>query len=401
MNPLVGIKGSKMDINILRYLIEEIYSLKFLKDTQALAKKEDSEPESFPVFVGKFLINKYPKKSNLDQQTINILTSIDYYSRTLKDVKLFSKFLSEEYDADDLIFYLFVRSCIEKELKFFFLEKAKENVRNSNNAYNDLISNEVYVPVKSCKKIGVSIFGNDEVELLNAFLEKINQLATTESLNNKKTMVKATSIMSFSVEDYHQSRGDTSGQVSSFVNEDELIDMQNGDNLRDKNQNIIMNGQRSNEFKNILIKAKADKCQNETEKKNAIKKILNDYSKEKEIDNYFKKLLNSNPIFDSVTDKMAKSIENVKEMTLKKISVIINLIFSQEKKTFLSFLKLKDSDSKGTKQFTTLIETLEKMLKTEKLSELDEGIVIFFIRTIFDIPEFNIQISKLLLKNIE
>ena len=92
MNPLVGIKGSKMDINILRYLIEEIYSLKFLKDTQALAKKEDSEPESFPVFVGKFLINKYPKKSNLDQQTINILTSIDYYSRTLKDVKLFSKF---------------------------------------------------------------------------------------------------------------------------------------------------------------------------------------------------------------------------------------------------------------------------------------------------------------------
>ena len=73
----------------------------------------------------------------------------------------------------------------------------------------------------------------------------------------------------------------------------------------------------------------------------------------------------------------------------------------KEKKTFLSFLKLKDSDPKGTKQFTTLIETLEKMLKTEKLSELDEGIVIFFIRTIFDIPEFNIQISKLLLKNIE
>ena len=128
---------------------------------------------------------------------------------------------------------------------------------------------------------------------------------------------------------------------------------------------------------------------------------MNDYTKEKEIDNYFKKLLNSNPIFDSVNDKMAKSIENVKEMTLKKISVIINLVFSQEKKTFLNFLKLKDSDQKGTKNFTSLIEQLDKMIKTQKLNELDEGLVITFIRSVFDIPEFNIQISKLLLKNIE
>ena len=162
-----------------------------------------------------------------------------------------------------------------------------------------------------------------------------------------------------------------------------------------------MNGQRSKEFKNILTRVKADKITGESEKKNAIKKILNDYTKEKEIDNYFKKLLNSNPIFDSVNDKMAKSIENVKEMTLKKISVIINLVFSQEKKTFLNFLKLKDSDQKGTKNFTSLIEQLDKMIKTQKLNELDEGLVITFIRSVFDIPEFNIQISKLLLKNIE
>ena len=396
VNPLVGIKGSKMDINILRYLIEEIYSLKFLKDTQALAKKEEAEPESFPVFVGNFLLNKYQKKSILDQQTINILTSVEFYSRSLKDVKLFSKFLTEEYDADDLIFYLFVRSCIEKELKFFFLEKAKENVRSSSNAYDDLVSNDIYVPVKSCKKIGISIFGTDEEELLNAFLEKISQLADTESLNNKKTMIKAISILGFSVEDYHQSRNDNNdGQVSSFVNEDDYDVGNNNSN------EVVMNGQRSKEFKNILTRVKADKITGESEKKNAIKKILNDYTKEKEIDNYFKKLLNSNPIFDSVNDKMTKSIENVKEMTLKKISVIINLVFSQEKKTFLNFLKLKDSDQKGTKNFTSLIEQLDKMLKTQKLNELDEGLVITFIRSVFDIPEFNIQISKLLLKNIE
>ena len=177
-------------------------------------------------------------------------------------MKLFSKFLTEEYDADDLIFYLFVRSCIEKELKFFFLEKAKENVRSSSNAYDDLVSNDIYVPVKSCKKIGISIFGTDEDELLNAFLDKISQLAETESLNNKKTMIKAISILGFSVEDYHQSRNDNNdGQVSSFVNEDDYDVANNNSN------EIVMNGQRSKEFKNILTRVKADKITGESEKK--------------------------------------------------------------------------------------------------------------------------------------
>lgn len=41
------------------------------------------------------------------------------------------------------------------------------------------------------------------------------------------------------------------------------------------------------------------------------------------------------------------------------------------------------------------------MVKTQKLNELDEGLVKSFIRGIFDVPEFIIQISKLLLKNNE
>jgi hypothetical protein len=38
-----------------------------------------------------------------------------------QEIKIFSKFLNEEYDTDDLIFFLFVRSCIEKEMKIMFL----------------------------------------------------------------------------------------------------------------------------------------------------------------------------------------------------------------------------------------------------------------------------------------
>ena len=54
-----------MDINAMKYMIQEIYSLKFLKDTQALLRKDEKEPKAFPTFVGNFLLNKFSKKEML------------------------------------------------------------------------------------------------------------------------------------------------------------------------------------------------------------------------------------------------------------------------------------------------------------------------------------------------
>jgi len=43
--------------------------------------------------------------------------SVDFHSKDYPEARIFQKFLSEEYDTDDLIFFLFLRSSIEKELK--------------------------------------------------------------------------------------------------------------------------------------------------------------------------------------------------------------------------------------------------------------------------------------------
>ena len=109
-------------------MIQEIYSLKFLKDTQNLFNKDESEPEPFPVFVGNFLINKFPKKASLHKKAVDFMLSLDFYGMKHKDIKVFQQFVTEEYDSDDLIFYLFVRSCIEKELKVFLLLTMKINL---------------------------------------------------------------------------------------------------------------------------------------------------------------------------------------------------------------------------------------------------------------------------------
>ena len=61
VNPNTEEKATKININNLRYIIEEIYSLKFLKETQAILKDEEDN-EDFPNFVGNYFMNKYNKK---------------------------------------------------------------------------------------------------------------------------------------------------------------------------------------------------------------------------------------------------------------------------------------------------------------------------------------------------
>ena len=192
-------KPTKLNLNHLRYTIEEIYSLKFLKETQAILKNEE-ENEDFPIFVGNYFINKYNKKDILDKKILDFTSSINFYSKNYKDIQIFSYFLNEEYDIEDLIFYLFVRSCIEKELKIFFVEKTKEFTNDFNNE-----NNEIFVPIKSCKKIGNLIYGNDK-SLISSFLSVIEKIIKNEHSNTKITMISSSAILNASVEDYHNSR---------------------------------------------------------------------------------------------------------------------------------------------------------------------------------------------------
>lgn len=111
--------------------------------------------------------------------------------------------------------------------------------------------------------------------------------------------------------------------------------------------------------------------------------------------------MNSNPVFDGINESMASTIESVKEITLKKITVMINLIVGQEKSGFLSFLKVKASDSKANKKFLQLHAQLLKLIKVKNLLDINESNLQEFIHNLLNIPEMNIQISKLLLKTIE
>ena len=598
INPAPGIKGTKMNLNAIKYMIQEIYSLKFLKDTQALFNKEDVEPESFPIFVGNFLINKFPKKDTLHKKAIDFMLSLDFYGLKHKDIKVFQQFVTEEYDADDLIFYLFVRSCIEKEQKVFFLEKAKENLGQG--LLYGQEDDDILIPVKKCEKLARAIFGNDEDELMSNFMDNIKKLLETDAADEKKKHLKANAILNMSLANYHNSRGkvdeadeekerDNSDEEkekekkkkskkkrekskekedkkkqkkkeetkkkgeskkknkskhkvdSDEDEEEEKEDRDEEEEVEEKvvtkpptklraqkktnlksatatnkapasakktkpsttstatkssktskvsnpiksstgkstatkssnpnkinppktttnrinttsntggtktSSNSARQGRKASqearenknklnpppnrkapgassvgkrkvntsvgkkpverkaervieqtpEFKKLLNKNRIDKIANESEKLNCLLYIISDYFKLKEIDGYFKNIVDNNPIFKNYSAKIFANIKNTKEFTLKKLNGICKYIASGDKTGFNNFMKVKD---KGKTNFDNMKSAFNSLLKSGPLKNLNENDIKDFCKMILAIPELSIQTSKSLLKYCE
>ena len=146
----------------------------------------------------------------LYKKSIDFMLSLDFYGMKFKNIKIFQQFVTEQYDSNDLIFFGFVRSCIEKELKQFFLEKAKENLGQDSLYGQD--NDDILVPVKKCKKLAKAIFGDEEEELMNNFLENIQTLVKNEPADSQKKYLKANSILNMALANYHESRDKEEGE---------------------------------------------------------------------------------------------------------------------------------------------------------------------------------------------
>ena len=616
INPPPGVKGAKMDINAIKYMIQEIYSLKFLKDTQALLSKEETEPESFPTFVGNFFLNKFSKKDMLYKKSIDFMLSLDFYGMKHKDIKIFQQFVTEEFDSDDLIFYLFVRSCIEKEEKQFFLERAKENLGQG--LLYGQEDDDILVPVKKCKKLAKAIFGSDEEELLNNFMDNIEKLIENEPADDKKKYLKANSILNMALIDYHESRNKIEEENDNKDKEDEnekskdeeeedsgkkkkpkevklkekpktilkkkmtkeedakieeeseeeekpklrsknnkqktkiKEEEENSEDSQKKEYNIGQNNiieeetptkssmkkksnikastnssiqkgkvqianrpknltvkqpkttitkssntikmshgnskpisnsiiskttkltksvyvaqpkinksniftnpkiksktitqsvrqpsaetrsnklktgtgirpkgntsigkrtikksihnfgleenkiEQSPEFKKILNKNRIEKVKLESEKAACLCYIISDYFKLKELDAFFKNIIEQNPIFQPLSAKIYANLKNPKEFLLKKLNGICKYISLGDKNGFYNFMKIKDTTGKSN--FESFKSGFNALLKSGPLKNLNENDVSSFCKSILDMPELSFQTSKTLLKLCE
>lgn len=129
-----GIRPKRMNATNLISCIEDIYTARFLKDTsyfKAQLKRgsgEEISNKSFPEFVYEFYKRKHKNNKKLIQQNCqDLICSLEYHRKDMVESDLFANFLSRKYDTRDLVFYLYTRCLLEKELGVKFSSYGKVN----------------------------------------------------------------------------------------------------------------------------------------------------------------------------------------------------------------------------------------------------------------------------------
>ena len=376
-----------MNINELRYCIEEIYSIRFINDTNNIKENGESENFPFPNFVLEFLSNKYIKKTAVDQHSLDLISSIDFYKNKDIIVSIFAKFLNEELDSDDLEFYLYVRSCIEKELNTMFIELARQQIRKGAGLSQEE-KEKSCLSIKSCLNLANNIYGDEQEELLNSFMNKIEEILTEQKNNGvKKNLIEADKILFITLNDYHENKNNNGFNNNNFDGKNKL-------------KNNINNNKLST-YENIQKNYGETNIENQEEKINRLKIILSTYIKEKELDVFFEKLLTSYMVYEKSKNNVEEIMANIKDLVSKKVNLLIKILFDGDEKGWFNSLKLKETDKEAKEYFVSLTGMINDMLQIEKLSDIPENMVELFGQTLLSTPELNNQINKLVMKRFE
>ena len=351
VNPLVGFRGKLMNINELHYLIEEIYSLIFFNK---YIKKIKEKIFSFPNYVVNFLKNKRVTNPPLAQRSLDLITSIDFYKPKDLIIEIFSKFLNEKYDSDDLDFYLYVRFCIEQVLKISLFELSlKKNKKSKIN--NKQEKSKISFNTKSCLNLVKKIYGDEHEEMIYNFMGKIEEFLIEQKNKGIYTnLIPLEQILKYTLQIYQKYK-----------------------QKKQENQPLYFQ-------KKISI----------------LKIMLRTYIKEKELDIFLKNLLTLYKIDEKSKNKKNNGIilEDIKDLICKKVNSLIKILFEQNEKEWFKSLRLKETDKKAKEYYNKLSSLLQEMMNYEKLKDIPEIMLQNFGETLLTTPELYSKINKLIEK---
>ena len=295
----------------------------------------------------------------------------------------------KELDSDDLEFYLYVRSCIEKELNTMFIELARQQTRKAGG--NEEGKEKSYLSVKSCLNLANNIYGDEQEELLNAFMNKIEEILTEQKNNGvKKNLIEADKILFITLNDYHENKYNNNGN-KNFDGKNKLKNMGNTGGKSEK----------LSTYENIQKNYGEANITNQEEKISRLKIILSSYIKEKELDVFFDKLLTSYMVYEKSKNNVEEIMASIKDLVSKKVNLLIKILFDGDEKAWFNSLKLKETDKEAKEYFVSLTGMINDMLQIEKLQEIPENMVELFGQTLLSTPELNNQINKLVMKRFE
>lgn len=389
VNPMYGIRAKKKTLYDLRFYIEEIYTIAFLKYTyflRTIIKGNNSSQDAektwpkFSKFTFDFIYNKFKKKQFVDQNCMNIMLTVDFFQGNYEDIKIFSYLLSGKYNTEDLLFFLFLRNNIEKELGISFLEKAKDETKIQHKENKEYIFIDFYLNFQQCSKIICQIFNLEDEILINQVIKRIEPYLIKDPQSSNFNCISTTNFLVYLMEDFHNSRINftESKGINSvpfvFNKKNEFFDLSNNSDENTHEGYVSMLEYFNNQ---------------EGDFEENLKHVLLTYIKEKEILNFFDKYFEG-----ELNENLEEIIYDIRNSVTKKIFILIEFIFNEDMKSFNVGFSLPP-DNKNS-DFAELVQYKNILINYKSIIQLPEEYIEKFCFKLVTMPQLLSQISKII-----
>jgi len=208
----------------LMRIIEDLYDARYAKDIEALRRSKDEEGEGedelstpFPDFVYAFFEKKFGLSNIVQGRCWNLLRTLHELRKENTAVETFARFMEEYYDADDLLFFLYSRSTLQKELaKEKMAEHPMHNHWTFRTHWGELsaTSSTLYVNERQCSNVSRIIFGSEADVNYRAFMLLLDQGhlrypggVPTGGASKALRRTEVSTFLHLSLSRYHETRG--------------------------------------------------------------------------------------------------------------------------------------------------------------------------------------------------
>ena len=227
------LEPKKRPLSWLMRAIEEIYDARYTHDTAELKGEEegggggggggagDRMSNIFPVFVVDFFSKRYGLRSLVDQTCWDTLFNMHALRKRHLEVEVYARFIEEFYDADDLLFFLYVRSVVQKMLGI--------PMRNRwNDARGDRVPKTLVLDRRQCVSIARTVFGSDQDPMFQEFMAMVDQELVGSSeqegggpADESSARIEVTHFLHLAVVGYHETRPEAQQQQQQQQQQDE------------------------------------------------------------------------------------------------------------------------------------------------------------------------------------
>lgn len=203
--------------------IEEIYDSRYARDTQELreeaaaaeagnetalaASTKRRGARSMPGFVVEFFTKRYGLPQLVDQMSWDLLYNMHQNRSEYLEVELFARFMEEFYDADDLLFLLYVRSVLQKELRFSFRTRWAELAKTTANG----APKALFLTQRQAGLVARVVFGSESDPMYQSFMDLV--AGKLNSTGHGK--LEAVQFLHLALSEYHESRPAPAGADSA------------------------------------------------------------------------------------------------------------------------------------------------------------------------------------------